>query len=509
MKSRSINTIKNIVSGLISKLCNIIIPFVVRTVMLVYLGAEYVGLNSLFVSVLQVLNLAELGISSAITYCMYKPMAEGDIPTVCAFLNVIKRIYCCIGIFVGVIGIIIIPYLDKFVKGNYPSDISLVYIYLIHLINTMIGYFFFAYKGTILNASQQNGVISNVNALISFVQGIIQILIIVVFKSYYLYIIIVPIFTIFNNIYIHIITKKKFPQYIPYGNIDEKKVSDLKKRVKGLIVTRMCTTTRNSLDSIFISSFAGLTAVTIYGNYYYIMAAIISILNIVTTSMTASVGNSIATESVEKNYSDMRQFNFIFNWIVGFFSACLLCVYQPFMLLWVGEKMLYPTEMVVVFCVYFYILNIGSIRAVYHDATGLWWEARWRAILETILNVVLNLVLTVKYGAFGTVLGTLISLFFVNYLYGTSIVFNKYFNKKGLFRYFIDNGIYFLATVICSIFSLLGTQLINVNGLIGIFLKIGICTVIFNAIYYFIMRKNSICKLSIKKINHLFVKRSN
>ena len=49
-----------------------------RTAMIYWLGMEYVGLNSLFTSILSVLNLAELGVGSAMTFSMYKPIAEQD-----------------------------------------------------------------------------------------------------------------------------------------------------------------------------------------------------------------------------------------------------------------------------------------------------------------------------------------------------------------------------------------------------------------------------------------------
>lgn len=199
-----------------------------------------------------------------------------------------------------------------------------------------------------------------------------------------------PIFTVINNIFISCATKKYYPNLLCAGKLPDNIKKDITTRIKGLFVTRICTTTRNAFDSIFISAFIGLSTVAIYGNYYYIMSAVIGILNVLTVSMTASVGNSLVTESVQKNYKDFRLMNFVFNWIVGFCTCCLLTIIQPFMKIWMGKDALFAFPMVILMCVYFYFLNIGSIRAVYHDAAGLWWEARYRAVFEAALNLILN-----------------------------------------------------------------------------------------------------------------------
>lgn len=51
------NLTKGIASGIINKIVGLLLPFVSRTVLIYTLGLSYVGLNSLFSSVLQVLKL--------------------------------------------------------------------------------------------------------------------------------------------------------------------------------------------------------------------------------------------------------------------------------------------------------------------------------------------------------------------------------------------------------------------------------------------------------------------
>lgn len=380
--NRTKNTVKNIIWGIINKIINIILPFVARSVIIYTLGAEYLGLNGLFTSILQVLNLAELGIGYAIVYNMYKPIAEDDTDTICALINLYKKLYRVIGCIILFIGLLIMPFLEHFIQGTYPTNINLQILYLIYLFNTVIGYFVFAYKGALLYAHQKNALISNINTIICLVQNIVQIIILLYFTDYYLYIVIMPICTIMYNIGVAVVAKKKYPQYVSKGSLNKEIISDLSQRVKGLMISNICNSTRNAFDSIFISSYIGLTAVAIYSNYYYIMAAILSVLSIITRSMMAGVGNSIVVHGVKKNYNDMRKFNFIYSWISGICTVSLLCLYQPFMEIWLGKSMMYPMHIVIALCMYFYAMTLGGIRSIYHDAAGLWWEARYRAIIE-------------------------------------------------------------------------------------------------------------------------------
>lgn len=481
--NRTENALKNSFFGIINKMINILMPFVTRTVIIYALGMEYAGLNSLFSSVLQVLNLAELGISTAVVYCMYKPMADNDEELVSLLLGFMRKLYYIIGVIVAILGIVLIPLLPRFINGDVPDNLNVTLLYGIYLINTGIGYFFFAYKGTLLNAGQKVGVISNINSGIILFQSILQIIAIVVFKNYYLFLGLMPVFTIINNFCIHFATKRYYPNIKCINGLSKKIQKEVSTRVKGLFVTRICTTTRNAFDSIFISAFIGLTTVAIYGNYYYIMSAVIAILSVVTTAMTASVGNSLVTETVEKNYSDFRKFNFVFNWIVGFCTCCLLTMYQPFMKIWMGEQSLFPISMVVLICVYFYFLNLGSIRAVYHDAAGLWWEARYRAIFEAILNLVLNFILTKWLGVFGTVLGTLIALVIINYGWGAQIVFKYYFKGISSKQYFADNMLYTIITTVGCIISYLISYIVSGHGVVSVLFSLIISITVFNAIY--------------------------
>ena len=91
--NRTANAFRNILFGVFLKGYQTILPFFMRTLLIYTLGMEYVGLNGLFTSVLQILNLAELGISQAMTYAMYKPIADGNYLKVNNLLSLYKKYY--------------------------------------------------------------------------------------------------------------------------------------------------------------------------------------------------------------------------------------------------------------------------------------------------------------------------------------------------------------------------------------------------------------------------------
>lgn len=185
--NRTKKSLENIIFGMINRFVLMIFPFIVKTILIKQLGAEYLGLNNLFSSILQVLSLSELGVGTAMVYSMYKPMAENDKPTLCALLNLYHKFYTVIGFIILGLGIIILPFLDKLISGSYPKDINLYVLYLIYLINTVLSYFLFAYKKSLLEASQQNSIESKINTVASVLMYICQIFALILTKNYYVF----------------------------------------------------------------------------------------------------------------------------------------------------------------------------------------------------------------------------------------------------------------------------------------------------------------------------------
>ena len=475
----------NIIWGFIEKMITLICPFIIRTIMIYKLGNEYLGLNGLFTSILQVLSLAELGFGDAIVFSMYKPIIENDNKMLSALLNLYKKVYRIIGMVILCVGLLILPFITKFVKGGYPSEVNIYVLYCIYLFNTVISYFLFAYKESLLKAHQRNDVNSRILSGCNIVMYVLQIIVLLLFSNYYLYIVIMPVTTIVLNCVRSLFVKKMYPQIVCEGHIEKDAVIGLSKRIIGLTLNKLAQVCRNSFDSIIISSFLGLVILARYQNYYYIISALTVMVSIITTAVGAGIGNSIAAETVEKNYSDYKEFLFIYNWIACFCTVCMLCLYQPFIELWVGKSNVLPLSTVILCCIYFYTMKLGDIAAVYRQAAGIWWEDKFRPIVESVVNLAVNIVLVKYIGVDGVLVSTIISIVCINIPWATYVLFKVYFKmsiKEVFFkyiRYFIET------TVLCAVVYGICSR-INGNLLVVLVVRTIICIGLVNAGLYII-----------------------
>lgn len=480
---RTKNAGRNIIYGILLKLYQMVAPFLIRTAMIYYLGMQYIGINSLFVSILQVLNLAELGVGTAMVFSMYKPIAEDDEQMICALMRLYRAYYRIIGLVVLGLGIIAVPFLPHLIKDELPADLNLYILYSLNLGTTVVSYWLFAYKNCLLTAHQRNDIISRIGIGVSTVEYVLELLVIVFFKSYYAYLIVRLVSQIVTNVVTAYITDRLFPNYFPHGRLDKEVTANINNRVRDLFTAKLGGVITNSADNIVISSFLGLTVLAIYNNYYYILSSVIGVITIIFTACIAGIGNSLVTESREKNYKDFKLFTFIVTWIIGFCTCCFLCLFQPFMKIWLNDtsKMLGMTE-VVCFCLYFFVYEISMMMIQYKDAAGMWHEDRFRPLVTSLTNLILNL-LTVKYmGLLGVLLSTVISFAVVGIPWLIKNLFTQIFHisPKAYLKRF---GIYLCISIVAAGITFIICSYVKADGLSELFLKGIICCIIPNMIF--------------------------
>ena len=490
--NRTNNVIRNIRWGIMQRAVGIVLPFIVRTILIYSLGASYAGLNGLFGSVLSVLSLAELGVSNAIAYSMYKPVSEGDTKQVCALLNIYRRAYRIIGTVILSMGLVLLPFLHYLIHGSTPDDINIYLLFCIYLFNTVVSYFLFGYKSCILSVNQRQDVISKISIFSRTLLQITQCILLLCSKNYYLYVIVIPLITIAENLLNSYWVTRLYPQYVPMGNIDEEEYNGLKKRVTGLLIWKLGGATRNTLDSIAVSMYLGLVTVAIYNNYWLIINVVSSVLSIISSSMLASVGNKIATDTPQANFRDFHKFHFIYMWLAGWCTVCMICLYQPFMRQWMGEDLMFSNGIMLLFCYLFFMLKQGDINSVYYQAAGLWWEGRWRSVIEAASNLSLNFLLGKFFGVMGILMATIIS-YNIAYLYGSKFTFTCYFKNDGLKVFYLDNLVYLMITGVSGFitYRLIGLILASFSsGIIRNIIAIIVCTVVPNLIFVIVYSAN-------------------
>lgn len=501
MTSRVNRSIKNISAGLANRFLSLAVPFIIRTLIIQKLGMEYLGLNSLFSSILQMLSLTELGFGSAMVFSMYKPIAENDNATVCALLNFYKRIYHYIGIIILAIGLLLMPFLKNLIASDYPQDINIYSVYLIYLANTVISYFLFAYKSSLLTACMRSDVDSNITSICNLFMYIFQAGALYLTSNYYVYAVLLPIFTLLNNIIRSCIVDKKYPQYKCSGELDRRNLTDIRDNVIALAGHRLGGVVFSSVDSVVISAFLGLIILGKYSNYFYIYNAVNGVMMIIFQSIIAVIGNSIVTETRDKNLMDFQRLFFANGWIVGFCAICFLCLYQPFIKLWVGSNNMLEMSIPLLLSLYFYISNIRRVETTFKDAAGMWKADFWKPYISVLVNLTLNIILVNVWGLEGVIVSSIVDIVFVEIPWEVHVLFNKYFQKKETLYYksFLEiTAFFFLTALITFLICTLAPE-----GIIGLFLRGVICITVPNMLFIMAFREKDefqYWKIKIKEI---------
>ena len=487
---RTKNASRNIFFGVLLKAYQILVPFLMRTAMIYLMGVQYLGLNSLFTSVLQVLNLAELGVGSAMVYSMYKPIAEDDNTTICALMKLYRTYYNVIGLIIAVVGCVLTPFIPYLIKSDVPAGINIYILYLLNLGATVLSYRLFAYKNSILQAHQRVDVVSKVTLVTSTIQYGLQLFVLWAFHNYYLYVIVMLATQVLTNIVTAVCADRLYPQFKPKGNMPREEVKRINRRIRDLFTAKLGGVIVNSADTIVISAFLGLTVLAVYQNYYFILTAIIGFVTVIFSSVTAGIGNSLVVETKEKNFSDLIKFTFIICWIAGICSCCFLNMFQPFMEIWVGKDLMLGFSAVVCFVVYYYVYEVNQLLNTYKDAGGIWHEDRFRPLVTAIANLGMNLIMVQYIGIYGIVLSTVLSMVFVGMPWLFHNLFSTLFPHKYLISYLKKLFFYIFISVLSALATVGICNFVNLNPWLTLIIR-GIISLFVTNVIFLIAYKNT------------------
>lgn len=453
-------------------------PFFVRTVMIYVLGDVYAGLNDLFLSVISVLNMAELGLSNVITFFLYEPLAKGDRERTEHYLNVMRRVYRYIGTGVLLIGLVITPFLPYLTKDSIPLEAHLYLSFVLFLLATCVQYFVLPEIMVLANASQK-GYLTSISGMTGcIVVYILQTVALVVFRSFVLYyaaVLVQAMVVLCINGYIK---KRCFQEYTPCGDISPKEKRELKKKILSLIGHQMDEKFISSADKIVISIVLGLSAVTRYGNYMFVVTAVMMLFSSVFASLTASLGNACVTESRESNYARFRAVLWLNGIMASWAAGCMFCMYQTFMEAWMRDR-LFPIETVVLFCIYFFVIQIRSSVITFKNAIGMWWEDRYKPYISMIVNLALDILMVNLIGVNGALLASILCISLIEIPWEVKVLYQGYFSQSA-YKYFGRVIGYAGFTAVMTIAShLLCTWLITGTGISALFEKGLLTTVLF------------------------------
>ncbi len=430
--SRTSNVIKNSGASLLFKLAHILCRFVLRTVFIHLLGNEYTGISGLFTDILTVLNLMELGLDASMVYALFSPVAKNDQRKISALLKFYKKAFICIGVFIMAAGIAILPFLQYIVKGipNIREDIRLIFLMYIA---TSASSYFFIYKTMLIRAKQQSRIISRVQTVIEIVKTVLTVIVLFVFREYFLYLLINLVSTWVENIYLSRLATKRDPE--SFAKTDAVLTSQEKKKlirdIACLTVYTLSGVVINSTDSIFISAFVGTVEVALVGNFTLLISSVRTAVEQINNSMKPSVGNLAATNTPERQELVFNRITFICFWAVCVTATCLFVLLNPFVSnIWLNKAYELPTMVVAVLIANYFIAVMVFPVESFRTANGLFVQGWARPLIMAILNIVLDYFMGRQWGVIGIFLATTISRLLTQVWFDPYLVYKKVFSKK-------------------------------------------------------------------------------
>lgn len=408
--SRLKNSALNFASGFLGRVLAILLNFAVRTIFIYCLNEAYLSVNGLYSNILTVLSLAELGFGSAMVYRMYAPVAVKDYQKTAALLQFYKKIYIIIGVVIFLLGLCVIPFMDYIIKDK-PDISGLTLYYILFLVNTSISYWFSSYKASVLYADQKEYIKTNVQNTMAILQSGLQIVLLLLFRKYLLYLLIQLAGNIFLNLYVAHLVDKRYPEIQTYqgASLSTEERVQIRKDTEALVLSRFGHVALNGTDNIIISAVVGVLWVGRLSNYTLICDSVTSVLCQITAAITGSLGNFFATEDKHAGYALFKKVEFLNFWLYGFSFIALVTLLDPFVQIWAGERFVLGLPISIAIAINFFVAGYMNTLWVFRSTIGLFKQGKFRPILVAILNIILSIFLGKLWGVFGVLFATFLS----------------------------------------------------------------------------------------------------
>ena len=425
---------KNMVNGILYRVLTILTAFIVRTVFIKCLSNDYLSVNGLYSSILSMLSLAELGFSTAMVYSMYKPLAEKDYRKLAQIMRLYKRAYTIIGSVILGAGLCLVPFLDVLIK-NKPDIPGLTFYYILFLLNSAISYWFFAYRNSILQADQKSYIISNYGSVFNIIKVVSQIIVLVLFHNFTVYLLTEMLCTILQNVCLAYRVKKEYPVFDKNNKEELPKEEKRKifKDVKALMLQKISFRVLNTSDSIIISAFVGIGWVGLLSNYIMIEEAVVAVISQITSAITASMGNYFAKESKEDGYKLFQRIDFMNFWLYGFSTVAFIVLFNPFIELWlgrIGSEYILSQTIVVALIIRFFVEGYMNMMSAFRSTLGLFTQGQYTPLMVAALNIILSIGLSFPWGAAGVIIATPLARCCINVWYMPLVIHRDGFKKS-------------------------------------------------------------------------------
>lgn len=444
----------NVVVSIVFRVLLLISSLLVRRYLINLIGNEANGLDSLYTSIVGVLSIAELGIGSAITFCMYKPIVDGDTARVSALYGLFKKAYLIIGVIIAAVGCAIMPVLPYLAKDYQSSGIDLYLTFGLMLVSIVITYAFSA-KTSLINAYKNNYITTIIHSSGQLLQFVLQAVVVIFTKSFVWYLVCRIIAVAVQWCVTEIISYKMYRAIIVNKQkVDKETRKEVNKNIKAMFMHKIGGVLVNTADSIIISAFISVVVLGKYTNYTVIMTAMTGTITLFFTPLTSVIGHMCLEESKEQVQKYYRFF-YVFNFVLGLiFFLGYYAIIDNLITLCFGDGLEMAKSISLVITINYFIQFMRQSTLLFKDATGTFYYDRWKPLFEGLLNIVLSIGFVYLFGylwgenyaVIGVIAATIITNLAICHVVEPYVLY-KHALKMSVKPYYLRNYLYIILFV--------------------------------------------------------------
>ena len=412
---RVANVLRNSIYAMTLYVVLAVLGILIRQAFTRHLPIELLGLEGLFTNVIALLSIAELGISTVVSYGLYREIATKNEDEINMLMSIYRYIYLIIGTLVALIGVILFFFLPWIVRDNSIDWYYVQFVYVVQIC-TVLSTYFLAYRRTLFTADQKDYICVRIDLVCSFAANLIKFAAIIVWESYTMY----ALSALGFNILANLIISHRLGREYPFLHTVRVTIQDLRQRkffvdIKNFLIHKLSYLVYFGTDSIIVSSFLGLRTAGLVANYVLLCDGVYKLLYKMLQGIIPSVANLVYTDDREKIYRVYRMLDFGYFLMGGYIACIYFIVLQPFVALFFGAEFLLNDAYVMALAVNVFLgmqfENAYNFRSTY----GVFENDRVYMILSAVTNLILSVILVQHLGVVGVMIGTIAGLGFIVY----------------------------------------------------------------------------------------------
>lgn len=441
--SRVHKTVMNAKVGFVFYFVSIFLAFFSRRIFLECLGDEFIGLAGTLYSILNFLNISEIGIGTCIAYFLYKPIEEQNREKICEIVSLFGYLYRIIGTVI-LTGAIAVSAFFPLIFADKGVPLSLTFFAFYAFLGSHLIAYFINYRQILLDSDQKTYKISIWTQTGGAIATILQMALAYHYHNPYIWAAIQFLLSVFTCWVLNWVISREYPWLKTdksRGREILKKYPDILVKAKQIVIHRLKNFFLSKSDEILIFAFESLQMVAYYGNYVMIVGKLTGLFNQVLMGMNASIGNLVAEGNkwnIRKVFWEYLTFRY---WTTGCFIIALTFLVNPVISWWVGPKYILADHIVFLILLNMYIMLTRPSVDLFINAYGLYDDV-WAAYAEGIINLAVTLLVGYFYGLVGILLGKIVSMLLLVVIWKPYFLYKQGFKESlaaywmGVFRHY-------------------------------------------------------------------------